>query len=296
MIVEVAHGGPEDVARAVAALKAGGTRVLWDVDDLLFDPPFLEDQVWVRARLEDDRQRLLRAAAGIRDGMAACGAGLCATAALVDEAEGLGRAFLVPNAVSDELVALSLQAHGSRAAGGPPTIGYASGHPGLAFSFALVKPALRVMLLRHPGLRVRIIGFTPEHGRGLEDFAHRIDAVPLVDWRCLPAELARLDVCLAPLVADRFHACKSDLKYLESALVRVPLVATRIGQLAESITDGVNGLLAGDDDEEWVDALERLLADASLRTALGEAAHRDVLAHRRSPAMGQAVLRALAEA
>lgn len=289
----VPFDGP--VARAVAGLKAAGTKVLWDVDDLIFDPALLEGLSWVRARAEADRQTLLRAAARIREGMEACGAGLCATPALVREAEGLGRPSLVPNCVSDELVALSLRAAEARAADAPPTIGYASGHPGLAFSFALVKPALRALLGRHPTLRVRIVGFTPEHGRGLEDFAGRIDAVPLVDWRCLPGELARFDVCLAPLVADRFHAAKSDLKYLESALVRVPLVATRIGQLAETITDGVNGRLAGSD-EEWIEALDGLLADPARRAALAAAAREDVLAHRRTPAMGRAVLRALAEA
>src|SRR5262245_53387808 len=129
-----------EVARAVDGMKAAGAKVLWDVDDLLFDADLLGTLPWVQARSPPDRERLLHAADQIREGMAACGAGLCATPRLAREAEILGRSFVVPNCVSDELVALSAEALTTRGARDRLTIGYPSGHAGLAFSFALLKP------------------------------------------------------------------------------------------------------------------------------------------------------------
>jgi glycosyltransferase involved in cell wall biosynthesis len=283
-----------EVARAAAAIEAGGAKVLWDMDDLLFDPTLLGELPFVRSRAPADRERLLRASAQMREGMVACGVGLCATTRLAREAEGLSRAFVVENCVCDELVALSLEAVASRAATDHLTIGFPSGHPGHVFNFALLKPALRVLFARHSRLRLRVIGWSAAHARGLEAFVDRIDAVPYLDWRAVPRELAKHDVSVAPLVDDRFCACKSDLKYLEAALCGVPLVASRVAQFSDTIRDGENGLLASSDDE-WVDKLELLLADPDRRSALANAAHQDVLSHRRSEVMGMAVLRALAQ-
>jgi glycosyltransferase involved in cell wall biosynthesis len=202
---------------------------------------------------------------------------------------------VVENCVSDELVARSLQAARERPPSRTLAVGFLCGHPGHHGNFTLVREPLCVLLGRHPGLRLRIVGFSEALARGLEAYADRIDAVPYTHWRDLPQELARVDVCLAPLVADRFNACKSDLRYLEAALCSVPVVASRVGQLSETIKDGENGLLATGE-EEWIAAIEALLTDPDRRAALGGAARRDVLSHRRSDVMSRTLRRALAEA
>ena len=68
--------------------------------------------------------------------------------------------------------------------------------------------------------------------------------MPYLDWRVLPFEIAKLDVGIAPLEDHPFNRCKSHLKYLEAGLCGVPLVASRVGQLAETVVDGVTGCLA----------------------------------------------------
>jgi glycosyltransferase involved in cell wall biosynthesis len=58
----------------------------------------------------------------------------------------------------------------------------------------------------------------------------------------------------------------------------LPVVASRIGQLAELIGDGVTGLLCQPGNpEDLAEALERLLHDPRLRTSLGQAARAAVL-------------------
>jgi glycosyltransferase involved in cell wall biosynthesis len=62
---------------------------------------------------------------------------------------------------------------------------------------------------------------------------------------------------------------------LEAQAAGLPVVASRIGGLPEAVADGETGILVAPGDEvALAAALERLVADGALRSALGEAARR----------------------
>lgn len=280
------------VAQAMARAVQQGSKLLFDMDDLLFLPELLAGLPFVECRSPEERERLLLASAQMRTGMDHCDAGICATPNLAREVGGAIPVFVVNNAVSDELVDLSRTAATERKENGHFTIGYLCGHPGHVFNFAVVSSSLAVLLASHSRLRVRIVGSMTELPQGLEAFADRIDFVPYLDWRALPREIARMDACVAPLIANRFNECKSDLKFLETALCSVPLVASRVSQFTETIRDGANGFLAASKDE-WVAKVETLIGNPDRRVAMGKAAQEYVLAHRRTEHMGASLVRAL---
>jgi len=92
-------------------------------------------------------------------------------------------------------------------------------------------------------------------------------------------ELARgyhaADVCV---VASRQEGGPKAV--LEAMASGVPVVTTRVGQAAELVRDGENGLLADVDDVEAIAAaVERVHADASLRARLREAGRATAEAH-----------------
>ncbi|MFY9658159.1 MAG: glycosyltransferase, partial [Methylocystis sp.] len=58
----------------------------------------------------------------------------------------------------------------------------------------------------------------------------------------------------------------------------LPIVATEVGTTPLLITNEVNGLLVKTD-EEWLEALERLLKDVSLRARLGKAARESAVSN-----------------
>ena len=93
------------------------------------------------------------------------------------------------------------------------------------------------------------------------------------------SELARayhdVDVCL---VTSRQEG--GPKAALEAMATGVPLVTTRVGQAAELVRDGENGLLADVDDiEALVAAVERVHADAALRARLRTAGRETAEAH-----------------
>jgi glycosyltransferase involved in cell wall biosynthesis len=93
-----------------------------------------------------------------------------------------------------------------------------------------------------------------------------------VDPRAVPALLASMDVAVAPYSAKQpFYF--SPLKVLEYMAAGLPVVASRVGQLEELITDHVTGLLYEPDDTRALAACVRRLRDSrELRQRLGVAA------------------------
>ena len=93
----------------------------------------------------------------------------------------------------------------------------------------------------------------------------------------LPLEYARFHVSIAPLeVGNPFCEAKSEVKYIEAALVGVATVASPTEPFSAAIRHGETGFLATDDDS-WYEALSRLVVDERLRNEVAANAHRDVL-------------------
>ncbi|KST64543.1 glycosyltransferase family 4 protein [Mastigocoleus testarum] len=88
----------------------------------------------------------------------------------------------------------------------------------------------------------------------------------------IPGLLATIDVAVAPYsLNDQCYF--SPLKVYEYMAAGLPVVASRIGQLAELIQDGVNGLLYPPDDSDCLaEKLHLLKSDSELRDSLGLAA------------------------
>ena len=86
----------------------------------------------------------------------------------------------------------------------------------------------------------------------------------------LPEVLAQADVFALTSSEESFG-----LSALEAMSCGTPVVATRVGGVAEVVEDGVSGLLTGPDDlEEFAKRLRSLLFDADLGERLGIAARR----------------------
>jgi L-malate glycosyltransferase len=137
----------------------------------------------------------------------------------------------------------------------------------------LLFAAMRIVAVRHPGARLRVVGDGPRR-RELEQL--------VADWG-LAGRIEFLghqtDVASALAAADIFAlASRSEASpnaLIEAMAAGLPAVATAAGGVPEILADGETGLLVPvDDASALARALLRLMDEPSLADRMGEAARR----------------------
>ena len=149
-------------------------------------------------------------------------------------------------------------------------IGYASGSLTHNTDFELIKPSLINILRKYKNVYLKLIGVI-DVPKEFEEFKNRIITSPFVDYKKLPYVLRSLDINLAPLEDNLFNSCKSSIKWMEAGLVKVPTVASNVGDFKDSIKDNYDGILCKDN--EWEDKLSKLIENKELREKIGENAY-----------------------
>jgi glycosyltransferase involved in cell wall biosynthesis len=264
--------------------RKGGI-LIQDIDDLLFEPEAfkyinsIDFSDPIRASLYQDEMHLYRKT------MQICDAVTTSTDYLAERVRLTGKSVRIHrNAFSLEMLETSGRAYLRRQKGDTDiVIGYASGTATHDQDFALIKPVLMSILRRFPTTQLWLVGpVNPGFDwHGLESRLRHLEFVP---WRNLPEILARFDINLAPLHTDNpFGQSKSEIKFVEAALVRVPTVASPTDAFKAAIKSGETSFLASSP-SEWEDALEKLVLQPELRHQLGEAAFQDVM-HNYHPAV-----------
>lgn len=252
--------------------------VIFDIDDLIFDPDSLQ---WIDAlRKQHPILSVLygKVVRRYRKTMHLSDAILASTDFLAQQASLVGKPVWVHrNAFSVEMCAISEKARQrQRQACDRIVIGYASGTATHDRDFREVKPALHHILRKYPKTELWIIGHL-NLGKGWGALSERIKCLPFVPWRQLPNILVQFDINLAPLeVNNPFCQAKSEVKYIEAGLVCVPTVASRTDAFQFAIRSGVSGFLVATH-EGWIEALDRLIEDPALRREMGERAYADVM-------------------
>ena len=84
------------------------------------------------------------------------------------------------------------------------------------------------------------------------------------------------DIALVPLEDSPFNQCKSELKFIELAVLGLPGVYSDMCVYNNVVTDGIDGFLAGND-IEWMEKIEMLILDNDLRKSVRNNALNKVL-------------------
>lgn len=204
---------------------------------------------------------------------------------LADFARRHARAVtVVPSTIDTDVYTMAARPPNTR-----PVLGWTGSTTTVSYLTAL-GPALR-RLRERQDFELRVIGGDV-----------RIDGVPT---RCTPWQMATevedlraVDVGLMPLSDDEWSRGKCGMKALQYMALGIPPVVSPVGVNATIVRDGVNGFHATTEDE-WLDRLDALLRDESLRRYLGLEARKTVeesySAHVHAPRMAR-VLREVAGA
>jgi glycosyltransferase involved in cell wall biosynthesis len=259
------------------AADQAGVPVVFDMDDYIFEEQIIPYVEWYRRQPPEVARNCVQSWRRCLD---RCPYFTSSTPIIVDRVAELNKqSYLIRNGLNTVQLELSARVPDRKepAAGGRLRLGYFSGTRTHQADFRLIAPVLVRLLDEFSHVNLVVAGdFDMAEFPEFSRFADRIETPPFVDWRALPAQIGRVDVNLIPLEINPFTEGKSDLKYYEAGLLRVPCVASPTQILARSIRHRVNGLLARTP-EEWYEALRSLVTDAGLRQRLGRNAHEHVL-------------------
>ncbi|MBV9747489.1 MAG: glycosyltransferase [Acetobacteraceae bacterium] len=270
--------GRPKVLGLIAEAKRLGVPTYWETDDLIFDLAHYQANRNLETLDPRLRDEVLGGVALFRAAMLACERTIASTDALAERMReaGGGPSVVIENALDQETMASAGEARARpRADRGEVVIAYGSGSKAHDADFAEAAPALAEVMRLRPSVRLLIIG-NLKLPAVLEAVTERIDRRPAVGYAAYLGLLGSADVSLAPLEATAFNDAKSNIKWMEAAILGVPSVCSPRSAFAAAIEDGGNGFLA-DDAASWRERLLRLVDDPALRARVGEAALASVL-------------------
>ncbi len=262
----------------IAEARRLGLQPAWEVDDLIFDEPLYRRNANLATLPSRLRDEVLAGVRLYRQAMLACGRGIASTEVLARcmREAGLSEVACIENALDEETLSVAEALRRERAGrAGGPTIVYGSGTKTHDADFAVAAPAIERLLRAHPSLRLRIIGdlTLPD---SLARLAGRIERLAGTNYVAYLRLLSEADIAIAPLDASLFNDAKSNIKFLEAAILGMPSVCSPRAAFRDVVVQDRNGLLA-DSGIDWEQALDRLIRDAALRVRLGQQALEDVL-------------------
>jgi len=297
-------------AQIVTTAKRLGVRVLYEVDDYVFNPqlaPLIartlgETEPGKGTARIDALNFWFAYSARIQTMMNLADGFIVSTADLADRVREQFNdkpIFVVPNfmfadqlEVSNELVAAKQNSRPQ--ADGRFGLGYFSGTNTHNRDFAIAAPALAQILQRHPEVTLRLGGLIDIANTPVADFTNQIEFLPFVNYLELQRYLAETEVNLAPLIRNQFTNAKSEIKYFTAGAVATPTLASPTITISAAIKSGANGILVKDQD--WEYQLEQIIENYQPDgVAMGQAARAEVLAKYTPAAQANALAAALSE-
>lgn len=142
------------------------------------------------------------------------------------------------------------------------TIGWTGTHSTLKY-LDFLEPIIQSLEQKFPG-RIRFLVIANKK----PDL--KLQSLEFIAWNKATeiSDLLRLDIGVMPLTDDIWAKGKCGFKALQYMALGVPCVISPVGVNSKIVDDGATGFLASTE-AEWTEKLEKLMADESLREAMG---------------------------
>ena len=245
--------------------------VLFDIDDLVVDTKYTNTIKYIHEMSKAEKELYDDGVNRMGRTLKLCEAAITTTERLAHElGKYVSEVFINRNTASERMYELSENVVKNRN-DNEIRIGYFSGSITHNDDFRLVMPTLCRLLEKYANLRLYIVGEL-ELPKELQPYSAQIVSTPFLDWQDLPQLIASVDINLGPLEQSIFNEAKSENKWVEAALVKVPTVASNVGAFARMIQHEITGFLC-DTDEQWYDVLEKLIENKTLRETVANTAY-----------------------
>ena len=264
----------EEVGEAISLAKSLNKKVIFDVDDLVIDTKYTDLIPYVQSLSGKEKKIYNDGVVRMGKTLKLCDYAITTTETLSKELKNyVSQVFINRNAASDEMFKLSeytLENKKKKKNINETVIGYFSGSITHNEDIIMIIPVFVKILREFKNVKLLLMGEL-DIPIELKKFSSQIIKKPFVDWKKLPEFISKIDINIAPIKENIFNEAKSENKWLEAALVKIPTVASNFGAFKKVIINGETGLLCTNN-EDWYNSLKNLILNTNFRKTIAEKA------------------------
>lgn len=270
------------VKKLIEEVKKQNKEIIFETDDLVFDPKYLRYMDFFKKMNVFERKLYENGVGGeiLSDPyVKTCTTSTKYLAEKLREKEK--KVFIVPNRLPESDLEIVENINKNDLANryfaqDKLVLGYFSGAHGHDKDFSTIENALIKIMDKHKNVRL-FLGGPLKISKKFDDYEEKIEKMQYVPREENYRNKAGIDINLAPLEQDNpFCEAKSEIKFSEAGILKIPTVAVNNQTFSEVIEDGVDGFLAGDEDE-WFKKIEKLVVNSKLRKEAGEKAYEKIM-------------------
>ena len=269
------------VAKLFENAKKLGKEIIFETDDLVFDPKYIQQTGHFKKMNVLERKQYEKGAGEeiLKDPYVK----ICTTTTsyLAKILESYGKKVFVSKnklslkdlEIADKITMSYSRSHLEQIRGETSIvrIGYFAGTKGHDKNFATIEDALVRILAKYPNVGLVLAGPLGISEK-FDKFENQIKKLPFAPWKEHLKNISGVDINIIPLEKENpFCESKSELKFFEAGVFGVPSVAVNNETYRKAIDDGIDGFLAGPG-EEWFEKLEKLILDEEFRKNAGKEA------------------------
>ena len=266
----------QNVEDAIILGKKLNKKILYDIDDLVFDTKYTNAIPYVKALSIKEKEKYDGGVISMGKTLKLCEGAITTTVALAKELRNyISNVFINRNVASDEMWKLSQDAlikKVNKKKDEHIIIGYFSGSITHNPDIEMIKEPLIKILTEFKNVQLLLFGYL-NFPIFLNDFRSQIVLKNFTNWKELPDFISNVDINLAPIEENIFNVAKSENKWVEAALVKVPTIASNFGAFKEVIRHNKNGILCSNM-RDWYINLKNLINNDYLRKSIGEKAYK----------------------
>ena len=264
------------VGQAIELAKSLNKIVLFDIDDLIFDTKYTKTIPYIQSLSPKRKKEYDDGVERIGKTLKLCDGAITTTKALARELKHyIPKVFINHNVASEEMWKLSQKALNKKMKkkknNNKIIIGYFSGSITHNPDFKLIKKPLIKILRKYKNVHILIAGIL-SIPKSLSEFSSRILIKPFIDWKKLPKIISNIDINISPIEKSIFNEAKSENKWVEASLVKIPTIASNFGQFKNVIEHNQTGFLCSNN-HQWYNTIKTLIKDGELRERIGENAY-----------------------
>ena len=262
----------EEVDKAITLAKSLNKKVFFDIDDLVIDTNYTDLIPYIQTLSDSQKTIYNNGVVRMRKTLKLCEGAITTTEALAKELiKYVPKVFINRNVASEEMFKLSelaLKTKSKLENQKEIIIGYFSGSITHIDDIKMIIPALIRIFEEFKNVKLFLMGEI-DIPNELEKYSSKIIKKSFLDWKKLPIFISRVNINIAPIKESIFNEAKSENKWLEASLLKVPTIASNFGAFKKVIRNGETGLLCSNN-EEWYNALKQLIINKRLQKTIAK--------------------------